>query len=160
MVINFTIFFIFSFAFVFSIISTNWFVLLDKAYGHGLSRDESLPFEISGKQIAIEGILEPPFLNEGNQKLTFIVRTHDEKTNETIKDINYRIIAKFKKETIMDQRFHALDGIMSANFIRYFCYIVKVKFVVSNKYKYYWRFKAIMSLWQIPLTIVSQTKSE
>jgi len=117
MVINFTIFFIFSFAFVFSIISTNWFVLLDKAYGHGLSRDESLPFEISAKQIAIEGILNPPFLNEGNQKPTFIVRTHDEKTNETIKDINYRIIAKFKNETIMDQRFHALDGIMSANLV-------------------------------------------
>ena len=113
------IFFTFSLAFVFSIISTNWSDLLDidKAYGHGLSRDESLPFDISGRQIAIEGILEPPFLNEGNQKPTFIIRTHDEKTNETINDINYRIIAKFKNETIMDQQFHSLDGFISANLI-------------------------------------------
>ena len=117
------------FVFVFSIVSTNWFDLLDiaKAFGHGLSRDESLPFDISGRQIAIEGILEPPFLNEGNQKPTFlnegnqkptfIVRTHDEKTNETINDINYRIIAKFKNQTIMDQRFHAIDGVISANLV-------------------------------------------
>ncbi len=113
------IFFTFSLAFAFSIISTNWFDLLDidKAYGHGLSRDESLPFDISGRQISIEGILEPPFLNEGNQKPTFMVRTHDEKSNETINDINYRIIAKFKNETIMDQRFHSLDGFISANLI-------------------------------------------
>jgi hypothetical protein len=56
-----SIFLIFSLAFAFSILSTNWFELLDidKAYGHGLSRDESLPFDISGRQIAIEGILEP-----------------------------------------------------------------------------------------------------
>jgi hypothetical protein len=40
---------------------------------------------------------------------------HDEKSNETIEDINYRIIAKFKNETIIDQRFHSLDGIVSAN---------------------------------------------
>ena len=113
------IFFTFSLAFVFSIISTNWFDLLDinKAYGHGLSRDESLPFDISGRQIAIEGILEPPILNEGNQNPIFMVRTHDEKSNETINDINYRIIAKFKNETIMDQRFHAIDGVISANLV-------------------------------------------
>ena len=27
----------------------------NKAYGHGLSKDESLPIDISGRQIAIEG---------------------------------------------------------------------------------------------------------
>lgn len=117
--INFNIiFFSFLFTFIFSIIFTTNSFLFDEIYGHGLSRDESLPFDISGKQIAIEGILEPPFLNEGNnQKPIFMVRTHEEKTNETIKDINYRIIAKFKNSTIMDQRFHSLDGIVSANLI-------------------------------------------
>ena len=92
MIINFnTIFFSFLFAFIFSIIfTTNSFDLFNEIYGHGLSRDESLPFDISGKQIAIEGILEPPFLNEGNnnQKPIFFVRMHEEKSNETIKDIN------------------------------------------------------------------------
>ena len=82
---------------------------------HGLSRDEYLPFDNSEKQIAIEGILEPSFLNEGNQKPTFVVITHDEKTNGTIKDINYRIIAKFKNETILDQRFQSLHGFIIAN---------------------------------------------
>jgi hypothetical protein len=115
-----TLFFSFlSTFFIFSIIFTsNPMNLVDKIYGHGLSRDESLPFDISGKQIAIEGILEPPFLNESkDQRPTFLIRTHDEKTNETIKDINYRVIAEFKNETILDQRFHSLDGFISANLV-------------------------------------------
>ena len=118
MIINSTtILFILLFALVFSIIFFSWNDLFDEIYGHGLSRDESLPFDISGKQIAIEGILEPPFLNESNQKPMFTIRTHDEKTNETIKDINYRVIANFKNETILDQRFHSLDGFIIANLI-------------------------------------------
>jgi hypothetical protein len=54
--------------FIFSIIFNNSFYLFDEIYGHGISRDESLPFDVSRKQIAIEGILEPPFFNEDNQK--------------------------------------------------------------------------------------------
>jgi len=95
-VINFNVFFPFLFAFIFSIIFISWNDLFDKIYGHGLSRDKSLSFDISGKQIAIEGILEPSFKNEGSQKPNFVVRTLDEKTNETIKDINYKIIANLK----------------------------------------------------------------
>ena len=118
MIVNSTsIFFTLLFALVFSIIFSNWNDLFKEIYGHGLSRDESLPFDISGKQIAIEGIMEPPFLNEGNQKPMFTIRTHDEKTNETIKDMNYRVIANFKNETILDQRFHSLDGFISTNLI-------------------------------------------
>jgi len=67
-VINFNVFFPFLFAFIFSIIFISWNDLFDKIYGHGLSRDKSLSFDISGKQIAIEGILEPSFKNEGSQK--------------------------------------------------------------------------------------------
>src|SRR5215218_8656874 len=120
MIINSALFILFFFFFssIYHIVLNDGsFFLFNKVYGHGLSRDESPPFDISGRQIAIEGILEPPFLNEGNQKPTFIVRTHDEKTNETINDINYRIIAKFKNEIIMDQRFHAIDGVISANLV-------------------------------------------
>src|SRR5215213_1672060 len=118
MIVNsISIFFTLLFALVFSIIFSNWNDLFKEIYGHGLSRDESLPFDISGKQIAIEGIMEPPFLNEGNQKPMFTIRTHDEKTNETIKDINYRVIANFKNKTILDQRFHSLDGFISTNLI-------------------------------------------
>ncbi len=79
--------------------------------------NESLPFDIAGKQIAIEGILEPSFLNEGNLMPSFVLRIYDKKTNGTIKYINYRIIVKFKNETILDQRFHSLDGFIIANFI-------------------------------------------
>src|SRR5215211_768207 len=118
MIVNSTsIFFTLLFALVFSIIFSNWNDLFKEIYGHGLSRDGSLPFDISGKQIAIEGIMEPPFLNEGNQKPMFTIRTHDEKINETIKDINYRVIANFKNETILDQRFHSLDGFIVAHLI-------------------------------------------
>jgi hypothetical protein len=117
MVIHFKVFFPFLFAFIFLSILISWNGLFDEIYGHGLSRDESLPFDIAGKQIAVEGILEPSFLNEGNQMPSFVVRIHDEKTNGTIKDINYRITAKFKNETILDQRFHSLDGFIIANLI-------------------------------------------
>ena len=114
-----SIFFSFLSTFIFSIFFTSIsFDFFKATYGHGLSRDESLPFDVSGNQIAIEGILEPPFLNERNdQKPIFLIRTHDEKNNETIKDINYRIITKFKNETIFDQSFHAIDGIVLANLI-------------------------------------------
>ena len=99
------------------LIGSNLFDPLDKIYGHGISTDKSLPFDISGRQIAVEGKLEPPFLNESSQKPTLIIRTFDEKTNETIDDINYRIIVKIKNETIIDQRFHSIDGIISSDLI-------------------------------------------
>jgi hypothetical protein len=121
MVINYALFMLLFFLFFIAIyhiaIKDGFFFLFNKVYGHGLSRDESPPFDISGRQIAIEGILEPPFLNEGNQKPTLLIRSHDEKTNETLSDINYRIIANFKDQTIMDQRFHSLDGVVLANLI-------------------------------------------
>ena len=59
-----------------------------KAYGHGLSKDESFPIDISGRQIAIEGLIKPSFLNEGDQQPTLTIRIFDKKTNETISDIN------------------------------------------------------------------------
>jgi hypothetical protein len=109
-------FFFFFFIAIFYTLNDDFF-LFNKVYGHGLSRDESPPFDISGRQIAIEGILEPPFLNESNQQSTLLIRSHDEKTNETLSDIDYRILAKFKNQTIMDQKFHSSDGVISANLI-------------------------------------------
>ena len=102
---------------IFLVIFIAWNNPFKESYGHGLSRDQSLPFDISGKQIVVEGLMEPPFLNEGNKKPTLTIRTFDEKTNETIKDLNYRIIAKFKNETILDQHFHSLDGYIKADLI-------------------------------------------
>src|SRR5918995_393857 len=110
------LFFFFFFIAIFYTLNDDFF-LFNKVYGHGLSRDESPPLDISGRQIAIEGILEPPFLNESNQQSTLLIRSHDEKTNETLSDIDYRILAKFKNQTIMDQKFHSSDGVISANLI-------------------------------------------
>src|SRR5215212_9885753 len=121
MIINYAwfmlLFFLFFIAMYNIALKDGSFFLFNKVYGHGLSRDESPPFDITGRQIAIEGILEPPFLNEGNQKPTLLIRSHDEQTNETLSDIDYRIIAKFKNQTIMDQKFHSLDGVISANLV-------------------------------------------
>jgi hypothetical protein len=100
------------------LISNNNFLdFSDKAYGHGLSKDESLPIDISGRQIAIEGLIVPSFLNDVNEQPTLTVRIFDKKTNETISDINLRIIINFKNQTIIDQQFHSLDGIVSVNLI-------------------------------------------
>lgn len=110
--------FVLSFICIFFLLSTFLgFSFFNKIYGHGLSRDESLPFDVSGRKVTVEGMLEPPILNEGKQESIFMVRAHDEKTNETIADINYHIIVKFKNETILDQRFHSFDGIILANLI-------------------------------------------
>ncbi len=99
-------------------INNNLFDFTAKAYGHGLSKDESFPINISGRQIAIEGLIEPSFLNESaDQQPKLAIRIFDKKTNETISDINLRIIVTFKNQTILDQQFHSLDGIVSANLI-------------------------------------------
>ena len=123
MTINYVIFTSTLFVWLFLLISnnTNYNNLFDffpaKAYGHGLSKDESFPIDISGRQIAIEGLIVPSFLNEGDQQPTLTIRVFDKKTNETISDINLRIIVTFKNQTILDQPFHSLDGIVSANLI-------------------------------------------
>src|SRR5688500_3265697 len=99
-------------------INNNLFDFTAKVYGHGLSKDESFPIDISGRQIAIEGLIEPSFLNESDdQQPKLAIRIFDKKTNETISDINLRIIVTFKNQTILDQQFHSLDGIVSANLI-------------------------------------------
>src|SRR5687767_9134200 len=99
-------------------INKNLFDFTAKVYGHGLSKDESFPIDISGRQIAIEGLIEPSFLNESDdQQPKLAIRIFDKKTNETISDINLRIIVTFKNQTILDQPFHSLDGIVSANLI-------------------------------------------
>jgi len=118
MTFNYIIFISALLIWLFFLISNNNFLdFPDKAYGHGLSKDESIPIDISGRQIAIEGLIVPSFLNDGNQQPTFTVRVFDKKTNETISDINLRIIINFKNQTIIDQQFHSLDGIVSANLI-------------------------------------------
>lgn len=99
-------------------INNNLFDFTAKVYGHGLSKDESFPIDISGRQIAIEGLIEPSFLNESDdQQPKLAIRIFDKKTNETISDINLRIIVTFKNQTILDQQFHSLDGIVLANLI-------------------------------------------
>ncbi|MGB9168980.1 MAG: hypothetical protein WCB31_08650 [Nitrososphaeraceae archaeon] len=147
MIINHSIFFTLLLGFVLSIlIGSNLFDPLDKIYGHGISTDKSLPFDISGRQIAVEGLLEPAFLNESSQKPALMIRAFDEKTNETIDDINYRLIAKFKNETIIDQRFHSIDGVISSDLI---------PFNNSNTYEIVTKDKGVQNLSKDDLVEVS-----
>ena len=118
MTFNYVIFISALLIWLFFLISNNNFLdFPNKAYGHGLSKDESIPIDISGRQIAIEGLIVPSFINDYNQQPTLTLRIFDKKTNETISDINLRIIINFKNQTIIDQQFHSLDGIVSANLI-------------------------------------------
>ena len=42
----------------FLLISNNNFLdFPNKVYGHGLSKDESIPIDVSGRQISIEGLI-------------------------------------------------------------------------------------------------------
>ncbi len=92
--------------------------LANSAYGHGLGQDQSLPINVGGKQLAVEGIIRPaivPFTLSDRPIL--LVRTFDQNSNATISGINYRITVTLQNDTLLDQRFKSLDGVFLANLL-------------------------------------------
>ena len=86
------------------------------AYGHGLGRDQSLPVPISNKQVAVEASMQPTFIDGGSQP-TFTVRAFDTSNNATVPDMDFSITVDLKGETLLEQRFHASDGVVMANLV-------------------------------------------
>lgn len=94
------------------------FLSIPSAYGHGLGFDESLPMNISGKQVSIETTLSP-FYVEGVQggRPVFTVRAHDPATNSTIAGTDFRVVVSQQDGILLDQRFTSPDGLVIANLI-------------------------------------------
>ena len=87
-------------------------------YGHGLGQDQAPPVTIEGKQVTVEGVIDPSFLPLANSsKPTLVIRAHDENNNITIAGIDYRIAIELRNETLLDQRFQSSDGVVKANLI-------------------------------------------
>ncbi|MDQ3718249.1 MAG: hypothetical protein M3311_03740 [Thermoproteota archaeon] len=87
-------------------------------YGHGLGQDQAPPVTIQGKQVTVEGVIDPSFLPLSNSsKLTLVIRAHDENNNITIAGIDYRIAVELRNETLLYQRFRSSDGVVKANLI-------------------------------------------
>ncbi|MDQ3884187.1 MAG: hypothetical protein M3239_01935, partial [Thermoproteota archaeon] len=87
-------------------------------YGHGLGQDQAPPVTIQGKQVTVEGVINPSFLPiPDSSKAILIVRAHDENNNITIAGIDYRIVVELRNETLLDQRFRSSDGVVKANLI-------------------------------------------
>jgi hypothetical protein len=87
-------------------------------YGHGLGQDQAPPVTIQGKQVTVEGVIDPSFLPLANSsKPTLVIRAHDENNNITIAGIDYRIAIELRNETLLDQRFQSSDGVVKANLI-------------------------------------------
>jgi len=87
-------------------------------YGHGLGQDQAPPVTIQGKQVTVEGVIDPSFLPLSNSsKPTLVIRAHDENNNITIAGIDYRIAVELGNETLLDQRFRSSDGVVKANLI-------------------------------------------
>ena len=87
-------------------------------YGHGLGQDETLPVTLGGKQVAVEGRIEPSFMPvPASSNPTFLTRAHEETNNITVAGIDYRIIVELRNETLLDQRFRSSDGVVKANLI-------------------------------------------
>ena len=88
------------------------------AYGHGLGQDETLPLTIGGKQVAVDGRIEPSFMPipESSNPI-FLIRAHDENNNATLAGIDYRIVVELRNETLLDQSFRSTDGVVMANLI-------------------------------------------
>lgn len=88
------------------------------AYGHGLGQDETLPVTIGGKQISVQGMIEPSFMPVPEASSPFfLIRAHDESNNITLSGIDYRIVVELGNETLLDQRFRSIDGFVKANLI-------------------------------------------
>jgi hypothetical protein len=86
------------------------------AYGHGLGQDQAPPVTIQGKQVTVEGMINPSFLPvPDSPKPTLVIRAHDENNNITIAGIDYRISVDLRNETLLDQRFRSSDGVVKAN---------------------------------------------
>ena len=64
---------------------------LTGAYGHGLGQDQAPPVSVGGKQVTLEGRIEPSFIPiPDSSKPTLVIRAHDENNNITITGIDYR----------------------------------------------------------------------
>src|SRR5215217_3811387 len=88
------------------------------AYGHGLGQDQSPPVTIRGKQVTVEGVINPSFLPvPDSPKPTLVIRAHDENNNVTIAGIDYRIVVELRNETLLDQRFRSSDGVVASSLI-------------------------------------------
>src|SRR5215210_1608072 len=86
------------------------------AYGHGLGQDQAPPVTIQGKQVTVEGMINPSFLPvPDSPKPTLVIRAHDENNNITIAGIDYRISVDLRNEVLLDQRFRSSDGVIKAN---------------------------------------------
>jgi hypothetical protein len=85
-------------------------------YGHGLGQDQAPPVTIQGKQVTVEGMINPSFLPvPDSPKPTLVIRAHDENNNITLAGIDYRIAVDLRNETLLDQRFRSSDGVVKAN---------------------------------------------
>ena len=88
------------------------------AHGHGLGQDQAPPVTIQGKQVTVEGVINPSFLPlPDSPKPSLVIRAHDENNNITIAGIDYRIVVELRNETLLDQRFRSSDGVVMANLI-------------------------------------------
>src|SRR5215212_9538140 len=91
---------------------------LTGAYGHGLGQDQAPPVSVGGKQVTLEGRIEPSFIPiPDSSKPTLVIRAHDENNNITITGIDYRILVELQNETLLDQRFRSSDGVVAADLI-------------------------------------------
>jgi len=78
------------------VLATNSFMV--STYGHGLGQDQAPPVTIQGKQLTVEGMINPSFLPvQDSSGPTLVIRAHDENNNVTIAGVDYRIIVRSAK---------------------------------------------------------------
>src|SRR5215212_7085639 len=88
------------------------------AYGHGLGQDQAPPVSVGGKQVTVEGVINPSFLPiPDSSKPSLVIRAHDENNNITITGIDYRILVELRNDTLLDERFRSSDGVVAADLI-------------------------------------------
>lgn len=85
------------------------------AYGHGLGADQSLPLAIGNRQVAVQAAINPSSLEAAaNAKPVFTARALDPTNNSTVVDLDYSIQIDHNGAVLLDQKFHAKDGLVIA----------------------------------------------
>lgn len=91
---------------------------VSSAYGHGLGADQSLPVAIGNKQVAVQTSITPSSLEAvANSKPIFTARAFEPGNNVTIADLDYAIKIDHNGAVLLDQKFHAKDGLVIANLV-------------------------------------------
>lgn len=89
-------------------------IFVDNAFGHGLGGDQAPPLNLGGKQVTVSTQLDPSDITVGEvDDANIKVRFFDVTTDETFKDVTYRVEIWRSGELLARDLYFDVDGILN-----------------------------------------------